>query len=550
MQIPINKILSLLEIRHPPGVRAAAVLVLGELGQRDDEIADAVVAALADEDSDVRLRAIGAAGKLRVDKALPRLAERIRGGGAEAERAAEAAARLGAKGSKLLHELMPQVAPGLRRYIAKALAGAGASTGGDVSELEILLDKDPAVVGAAVQSLAATIPNLDARRKKMVADELLELAGGKNAKLSNATEAGVIRLAGLLDDDRVAPLLWDRIVPPYSREVRATALTALGKWAASPSKEQRGRLFQCAAAGDFQVAAPALMILDKLPLTEKLLPEWLPLFRAHSVAARRLALAKVGDRDSPEIAEALLEQINHPDRAFREEALDRLSRGEHGRRALAKRFHEAETADEAWPLARVVARFAPADPEAWTDELFPKASQYLEAGDRRADALLFVLRECGAGRLRERLEKRAVVLVGKKAFDKAYQLYRAIVRDPSAGFSYRLGATLCELKLSPKELAPEARAQDHCLSHFAELARQDEAAVLAQLEKTAWLEAEELHYLGFHFIEAQEEGPRAFGAAVLQLLLKRYGKNKLARAAKNKLEAAGLGGKPKATRKK
>src|SRR5262249_54569385 len=154
--------------------------------------------------------------------------------------------------------------------------------GGNVSELEILLDKDPAVVGAAVQSLAAAIPSLEARRKKMVADELLELAGGKKTKLSNATEAGVIRLAGLLDDDRVAPLLWHRILPPHSREVRANALSALGKWAESPSKEQRGRLFACAAVGDFQVAAPALMILDKLPVTDKLIPEWLPLFRAHS----------------------------------------------------------------------------------------------------------------------------------------------------------------------------------------------------------------------------------------------------------------------------
>jgi hypothetical protein len=543
MQVPVSKILSLIDPRHPAEVRRAAVTVLGELGLRDDGVSDAVLSALADEESEVRLRAIAAAGKLRIDKALPQLAERIKLGGPEAEQAAQAAARLGARGSRLLHELMPQVAPGLRRYIAKALAGAGAATGGDVSELEILLDKDPAVVSAAVQSLAAAIPNLDARRKKMVADELLELAGGKKAKLSPATEAGVIRLAGLLDDDRVAPLLWDRILPPYANAVRASALSALGKWAESPNKEQRGRLFQCAAVGDFQVAAPALMILDKLPVTDKVVAEWLPLFRAHSVAARRLALAKVGDRYSADVAEALLEQTGHPDRGFREEVFDRLSRGEHGREGLAKRFHEADTADEAWTLAKVLVRFAPADPEAWADALFPRAAEYLEAGDRRADALLFVLRECGSARLRDRLEKRASSLVAKKAFEKAHLIYRALLRDPSAGFGYRLGSAICGLKLSAKELSPEARAQDHCLGQFAELARQDEAAALAHLEKTAWVEAEELHYLGFHFIESADAAQRDFGAAALGLLLKRYPKHKLAKAAKNKLESAGYGGK-------
>ena len=543
MQVPLSKILALLAPGHAAEVRLAAVTVLGELGQRVEEVNDAVLAAIDDEDADVRLRAIRAAGKLRVDKALPQLGERLKGGGAEGQAAAEVAARLGSKGSKLLHEMMPRVAPGLRKYIAQALAGAGAATGGDVSELEILLDKDPAVVGAAVQSLAAAIPKLDARRKKMVADELLELAGGKKTKLSPATEAGVIRLAGLLDDERVAPLLWDRILPPHSREVRANALAALGKWADSPNKEQRSRLFQCGSAGDFQVAAPALMILDRLPVTDKMIPEWLPLLRCPGQATRRLALTKVGDRDSPEVAEALLEQVHHPDRGYREEVLDRLSRGEHGRKGLAKRFHEAETADEAWGLAKVLVRFAPADGEAWMDALFPKASAYLEAGDRRADAALYVLRECGAAGLRERLEKRASALVSKKSFEKAHLLYRALVRDPLAGFPYRLSAALCGLKLSAKELSAEARSQDYCLGQFAELTRQDEEAVLAQVAKTAWLEAEELYYLGFHFIESPDAGQRGFGAAVLQQMLKRFGKNKLAKAAKNKLDAAGLGEK-------
>jgi hypothetical protein len=540
MQVPLRKILGLLAPGNDAEVRRAAVLVLGELGQRDASIHQAVLTALSDDDEEVRLRAIRAVGKLRIDKALPQLAERIKAGGTEAVQAAEVAARLGTKGSTLLHELMPRVAPGLRRYIAAALAGAGAAGGGDVHELEILLDRDPAVVAAAVQTLASAIPALDARRKQAIADELLELAGDGKTVRSPATEAGVIRLAGLLDDERVAPLLWDRVLPPHSHEARANALAALGKWVQSPSKEQRQRLFHCAVEGDFRIAAPALTILDKLPVSDKTIAEWLPLFRSPGLAGRRLALAKVGDRDRDDVAEALLGQLSHPDRAFRDEVLDRLSRSERGRKALAYRLGTAETSDAAWPLARVLARFAQVNPEAWADELFPRAAEYLEAGDRRADPLLFLLREGSAGGLRDRLEKRAAELLEEKAFDRAHLVYRALARDPAAGFPYRLGLATCGLKVSAKELSGEARAHDPCLGQFHELAGRDSEAVLAHLGKTTWLGAEELYYLGFHFVESGEEAMRLFGAAVLGVLLKRFPRNKLAAAATTKLKSAGL----------
>src|SRR5262245_47775168 len=264
MQVPIRKILSLLDPDQDAEIRRAAVTVLGELGQRTATVQDVVLAALADTDEDVRLRAIAAAGKLRIEKALPLLTERIKIGGPEAVQAAEVTARLGAGGRRALHELMPQVAPGLRRYIASALAGGGVAGAGDTKELQILLDKDPAVVEAAVRSLAVAIPTLDTRRQQAVADELLRLARDRKVVLSPGAEAGVIRLAGLLNDPRVAQLLWDRILPPHPPETRASALASLGKWVQAPNKEQRQRLFHCAAESDFRIGAPALMILDKL----------------------------------------------------------------------------------------------------------------------------------------------------------------------------------------------------------------------------------------------------------------------------------------------
>ena len=84
--------------RAARGGGAAAALVLGELGLRDAEVSKALCSYLQDDDAALRLHVIRAVGKLRVEPALPQLLERIKDGGTEAEQAALAAARLGARG--------------------------------------------------------------------------------------------------------------------------------------------------------------------------------------------------------------------------------------------------------------------------------------------------------------------------------------------------------------------------------------------------------------------------------------------------------------------
>src|SRR5262245_56559 len=122
MQIASTKLLGLLDPDRPPEVRRAAALVLGELGGKDAGLVKRLCELLQDDQPEVRLEVIKAIGKLKVEQAVPPLVARIEKGGEEAEQAARAAARLGAKGTAALQELMHHVAPGVRRYIAAALA--------------------------------------------------------------------------------------------------------------------------------------------------------------------------------------------------------------------------------------------------------------------------------------------------------------------------------------------------------------------------------------------------------------------------------------------
>ncbi len=534
-----KKLLRLLRPDQPLYLRCAAARVLGEVGTRDAEVAEALCAAAADPEPAFRLPVLHALGQLRIEQALPLLLERVTEGGAEADAAAGAAARLG-KGPKALQEMMPRVAPGLRRRIVAALGAAG-TTSAESLAVGALLDRDPGVVEAATRSLVAEVPSLTPAHRQALGKQLRELLRrGKKAELSAASETAMVRLLAALNDPDAEELFWERTQPGHPPELRAAALQALGKPAAAPPKDRLKRLLACAADGDFRVAAPALMMLQAATVRPQTAAEWLTLLDAPDAAVRRLGLDKVGDLDTPAVAAALLRQVDHPDPGLRREALARLTRLDQGRKALLAELGAAESVDRIWVLARALAPFAREQGQKLVGPLLPRAQAYVEAGDRRADPLLFLLREADAEGLRDSLYERAIALRKKKSYDKALAYLRLLGRDPSCGPAIRLELAACALKVSQHDLAAEARGQDLALQQFAGLVHSGAEELLPFVEKAKWLEPEDLFYLGFHFAEQPQRQEREFGGKVLELVVRRSPRGKLAKDAKSKLKREGL----------
>jgi hypothetical protein len=531
-----KKLLRLLQPDQEADLRRAAARVLAEVGSRDANLWQALAAAVDDPDPAVRLEALAAVGRLRIEPALPRLLEKVREGGPEAEAAAQAAARLGTKGTRALQDLMGHVAPGLRRYIGAALAAAGSSGGAAVDPL---LDSDPGVVDAAARSLLAELPSLPPKQRSALADHVLELLHPKKGpRLSLASEIALCRLLAALEDERGEDVLWVRVGPPHPPELRAAALQAVGRLP-PPSKDKFKRLLDCAMDRDFRVAAPALMMLKALPVTDRTAREWLPLLDAPDVAARRFGMDKLAGRDLPEVAAALLRQLDHPDRGLRDEALKQLAGRQHGRELLAQALLEAANPDDAWNLARGQAALVAAYGSGLRSRLFKRACEYLEAGDRRAEPLLFLLREGDAHGLRDDLEERALALRKKKHYGQAAHYLRLLARDPACAEAVRFEGAGCQLKLSAHDLAVESRHADSALQAFARLVHNHDTDPALRIKQAKWLDPEDLFYLGFHFAEG-DRAERAFGAAALRLVAERSPRSKLAKDARSKLRSAGL----------
>ena len=540
----LQKVLQLLGPETPTELRGAAALVLGEVGVRDGHLDQAICSLLDDPDSSVRNRAMSAIGKLRIEKALGRLVERVSLGGEEGEAAAYAVARLGARGTRALQELMPQTAPGLRRRIASALAATDTASA-ETAALDALLDNDPGVVDASARSLISKVPSFSKQHRKALVERVLDLLGARKPHaLPLASEAALVRLLSAVEDARGEAAFWARVDTSRSAEIRASALQALGVLPCPTNRDKLLRLLACARDPDFRVAAPALMILKNATVGDRSLGDWLPLLEAPDPGTRRFAMEKIGAKDKAEVADALVRQLDHPDRGLRELAISYLAKLDRGRDALVRALREASSPDQAWALARVQAPYVREYPAALLTGLFKQACTYLEAQDRRADALLFLLREVDPRGLRDRLEERALAHRKKKNYSGSLIYLRLLTRDPACGESIRFEQAACSLKVSPKDLAADARATDPCLHQFGGLLHRHETEPIKMVEKAKWLEAEDLFFLGFHF--AEKTGPeKEFGGQVLRLLIKRSPRSKQAKDAKSKLRSQGMEQKAK-----
>jgi hypothetical protein len=269
-----------------------------------------------------------------------------------------------------------------------------------------------------------------------------------------------------------------------------------------------------------------------------MLSDWVELLHAPDVAARRLGIEKVGAYDTAEVAHGLMAQFHHHDREVRDAARARLQKLKTGRKAVVAALQKAESADDAWQLARVAAGFADDIAPAARKDLTALAADYLEEGDHRADALLFLLRAADPAGLQEALLDKAVALRKKKKYDAALSYLKVLARDPAIGFAVRLELALCGLKVSPKELDPHARDADPCLRHFETLFGQDAGLLKKEIEKAKFLDPADVFYVAFHFAE-QIGRPREFGIDLLKLVVKRSPKGEVGKSAKNKLKSVG-----------
>jgi HEAT repeat protein len=536
----LKKLIELIQSADPAELRRAALVVAGAVGSAGDRaLIKALLLVLQEADSALRGAAIESLGQLRAEEALPPLIDLVQQGGPDVEAAVRAAGHLGTRGARAMGKVMAEASPGLRRRIAAALVQGGTDSAA-VASAQALLDEDPGVVDAAARSLAAQVSSFSPGQRRALADFLIQSLRPKaKPPLPAASEAAMVRVLGVLHDPRGEEVYWARLDPSRPAAIRAAALNALGALPLPAGDAKLQRLLACAADTDFQIVAPALLLLQKLPPGKKSVKHWLGLLEAPDVAARRLAVERLRDAPSAETARALAAQLRHPDRGLRDAALEALRGSAPGRQVLLDLLVEAPTAEEAWSLARAQAASAAELPAGARQRLFAQACRYQGQDDRRAEPLWFLLREADAGWTRDHIEERALALRKKKDYASAMTYLRLLTRDPACGEEVRFELAATGLKESSHDAAAGSRQADPSLHQFARLLQNHAFDLIGHVKKAKWLDVEDLFYLGFHFAE-QTHQAKEFGRLVLELLIQRSPRSELAKSARRKLKSEGL----------
>ena len=536
----VDKIVRLLK---DPSIekRIAAAIVLGELHVKSPAAIEGYVSLL---DSGVpvlqrhaleALTQIGSAKKV-VQKAMELLASNVE----DVRRAATAAIRsVGEDVVPLIRARLSagDVAGPERRALDAVLADLGGKDAFSTL-LQGLATAEGEAAKAATLAVRQRVKDAGAReRNSYFAETEKYLAKHKDATPSAV--AAALKILGYLEDPAAVPtLLSYATAKNQPASVKQEALIALrfalqGRKPNAPSARSAGpgqkvvdALAAAAESPDRALAHTALHTLGTFALPPSMVGRFEKLLAHEDIERARFAAAYLARQSEPK---ALVKALVKADRARAEMLAEALAGSEEAAPALARALVETKDADRAFLLRKVLVPVAKTIPAALRKEILAIAEKRLAAG-QNAQALLDVAQAADAEAVAKAMRALAERLRRSKNDAGAAAALALVLRTPHGTDEDRYTLASIELRRSNLDTRPQTRAADGALSRLNYLTKRG-YDVAAALRKDRALELDHLYYVGFHFAE---EG-HTLGDDLLEHVVKKGGKSKVAKAAKNKL---------------
>jgi HEAT repeat protein len=532
----VDRIVKMLEDEAPER-RMAAAIVLGELRAKGPSIIHALRKVVSNDGPMLQRHALEALTRIGAKPALdsiwPLLAHRdesVRGAASEA---------IASTGENVVSEVRTRLgsAEGAeRRALESILAQLGGTEAFDAL-LEALAVGDEETNRKTALELRRHVKDADSATRRSYRSRLEKFLAkvGKNGSPAESAKAAAVKVLGFLEDPKAAPTLLalakDRKEPA---SVRQEALIALRFTMGSGLTNDVVKALVSAASADHRaLAQTALMTLAALDLPASMAPALADLALHPDVDRARIAIEKLGALGGGKATETLVEIVGRGDKRRSELAADALKDRSDAIAPLADLLTETEEVERARLIAKVLRpkigditpamrkKLAQAGIERLIDRHDAWEPMVTLASDRDAKATAAQLRD------------EATKLRKTKKTDAEQRVLSALIRtgDASDEDRYRLAS----LSLRDSKLDPRMRNADRSVRLLTELAGRG-FDVGKALRGDRMVELEHLYYVGFCFLE---EGV-PLGEELLEDVVKKGGKKKIAAAAKNKLKLAGL----------
>jgi len=517
-------------------LRCAALLVLAQLGSDDDAVVAAVRGALRGPNVVVRDFALTFLERVRPKAALDDLLALLDSDDdAVRQRATAILAAYGAAAVAAARKLLKD-APRRRVNAIADLCGRARSAaafdllfhlmaGGDFDTNRLVGD----LLEAALRDMSAADRKTFSGRVEAFADAV----GGDRVALVSA-----LKLFGALSEPRCRKRLFPLLARDQPHAVRTHALGALLQCLRGESlapAEVDPLLALLEEDDEAGILRPAVALLESQSFERKHLDRLQRLAESPQPVVKRFAVQRLGTFDSGAVVKQLIGYLGDASYARRTEAASTLKKTPAARGPVMKELLACDDERQAWTLAEIVL----AHDRAWRkdvrDELWQRFADAVdEREDRLYSAFLHVLRELDGADVGERIRAAAEQRRKKKQYALAAR-WLGLLRDtPAFDEEAKYALALCELKAHKRVLGGAARRHDPALDWLRELAG-GTMPVADRLRKDRTLEPDELFYVGFNLAEGTSD-QRALAGEVLEHLAGKFGRTKVGKAARNKLQ--------------
>jgi hypothetical protein len=522
---------------EPLEERMAAAIVLGELGVKSPPVIDGLLGLALGEVPVLQQKSLDALAKLGPKKVAPKLFPLLLAHDKQVQQAAHRA--IAAIGEEIVPAIKAKMATAgaeERRALDAVLAELGGKEAFSTL-LASLTASDAQAAKAAAMAVRTQIKGADAKQKKAYLAETerflkqQEKTGGAPAAV-----AAALQILGYLEDEKTIETLVhyasdEKAAPSVRQEAIIALRFPLQKKIAV--KEVIGALIDAAAAEDRMLAQTALMTLGGLEITSAQAQRMEKLLHHPEIDRARFAIEQLGRQQGADAGKLLVGVLATGDKKRAELAANALHDNLDAVPFLTKALLEATDADRAWQIRNVLRPFAKKIGAAAKKQILEEAIEGLAQHSPGWEALLGVARDADPAGTAEALRGLITKLKKAKKLEQVLPVLGILGRSEHATPEDLYALTALELAKSQKDLRPTARAADECLKLIDKLVKLG-FDVSTALKKDKSLDLEALYYVGFHFIEDDH----ALGQELLEEVVKKGGRTKLAKMAKNKLALA------------
>ncbi|HZN58718.1 MAG TPA: HEAT repeat domain-containing protein [Planctomycetota bacterium] len=526
-------------------LRIAAIRVIAEIGFSSRQVVQAIGLCLREPHDELQLAALKALARLGARDVTQMVVPLILSSGPLREQAMAVIAAIGPSVLPQLKVLYPEADFHGKRAVATALARIGGKPAmafllkilpGEPFELQKhlticicdALDKMPTPQQAPIYPLVTRL----LRHK--------EIEKFPQILVTGAILIGHFRGQGLSSRARSElRLLADKKFPP---EVRRHAFLSfnrlMGEGKLSNSDEQF--LWRSLSDEDWNsVAQHALSGFQRLNIPKKLLPKLVHLLH-HSphFSVHIHIFARLQSSDRPEVAQEILPFLADSRFRVREAAEAALRKMPTSIESLFSLLMKTEDLEVTQRINAILRDFSQETRQKYVERASARLLELFEDNDPHYKSFLDFVKSLDPDPLRKRVYDKAHAMKRSKGRDKWERMSSLlqILWDNhliTAEGRYYLAIAL--IKSSSKDLAPAARRSNLGLRVIRALIYDNYADLVKRLTGDKDLDADDFFYMGFHFSEEGDD-MRPFATAMLEHVVKKYPKSKVAGPAAHKLQ--------------